>query len=1810
MAVFASARVSRRDAISDCPEEPHERSRLPPTTLHSTERWIVREGTLRTESFQAVASVLAAALVITSVPAYPAEAGKPINASPASVLDSPAPASGWNPFLLEEASEAVEAAPLTPLVSELGSAASASPSTTPPPPPPSVTVNKTVPVVEQVPEIPEFPEAPSDADITAARVFGEPFVPLGGQTSGDENAAFADAILTYLQNGNNEDTSAFGTFLTAYPNTAWKASLFANLGAHYQRTGYYTQAGETLQDAWNLAREPSSPAGLAVALTVLSELLDLKMKFGDVEELKTILSQSEGLELHGTAVEKVAQAEMAVYVLEEVHEEAVASGSVSVDNFLRAQNPGYRQHPEIASFKAKHEGTSLAEVQELAGRTGLAMQMARRPVDQNDIPVPSIIHLKAGHFSAVVKQMGERFMLLDPMLGGEMWFSRAALQTEASGYFLVPRGNLPPGWTEVKPNEAQAVRGKCQGAIQGTYKGEGARPPCEEYDPEWPCCLPEKMKDECCIANGEQQGQQGAQGMAFYAFNAFMGALDIFDNPVGYLPPRGPAVRFLARYHQRDGQQPQTFTFSNLGRRWRFPWLSYLEDDPSNPYAQVSHIAGKGSKQTYSGFNGTSFAPEINSRAILTRTSSSPIRYERQLPDGSLQVFSQSDGGVSPRRVFMTEWRDARGNAAVITFDSQLRIVSISDSLSQVTTLSYELTADPLKVTKVTDPFGRSAKLEYDGAGALVRITDVIGIVSAFEYGQFDFIRALTTPYGTTTFVYGSPLSEQGAYYNDWWVEATDPLGGKQRMEYNWKKGSLPATEAANTVPAGFINNANLNLRNSYYWDKRAMMLHPGDYTKAKVMHWLWSPNNALVVTDALHSEKEPLENRVWYGQEGESVAEGASPSGQPSKVGRVLDDGTSQIYRYEYNSKGRKTRVIDPLGRETIVEYATNENDLLNIKQKNGSNYDLLEQRTYNTQHEPLTVTDAAGQVTTYTYNSQGQLLTVVTPPRGGLSQAERTTTYAYDTNGYLQSVTGPLAGATTSYTYDSYGRVRTITDSDSYAITIDYDALDRKTKTTYPDATYEQIVYNRLDGEKRRDRLGRWTETFYDALRRVVATRDSLGRTTTQEWCACGSLDRLIDPKGNATSWERDLQGRVTKETRPDGNFWESTYETTTSRLKKSEDAKGQETQYSYFLDNKVQQVSYPTAEITTPSVSYAYDAGYGRLATMVDGTGTTNYSYHPVATAGAGQLASVDGPLTNDTVSYAYDELGRVSSRTLNGTTTNWSYDALGRLTTLGDPLGNFTHAYVGVTGRLSSLTYPNGQTSSYAYMPNSGDKRLQEIHHRVSSGGVTLSKFSYAYDAAGSITQWTQQYGTAAANAYDLSYDAAEQLTAGTYRTTDPTPTVLKRYGYAYDAAGNRTTAQIDDAPMQSTFDNRNRLTSEQPGGALVLKGSVNEQAAMTVAGTPAEVDAGNKFEGTAPMGSGTSNVVVTATDASGNLRTNTYQVTISGSTTSFSYDANGSLTGVGTKTYEWDGANRMVRVLDGGNEVVRFVYDGQGRRSQKTAAGVTRTYVYDNEDVVEERLSTGATIRYVHGPGIDQPVAKVEAGTTSYYLADHLGSIVQTTDASATVTLTRQYDAGGNPLQGSGTAGYAFTGREWDPEAQLYYYRARWYDAKVGRFISEDPLRFHTGSTNFYDYVKNNTVNFTDPMGLEAMPPGGLPCGSTMSNPTMGPGPPKCNPQNATNAARRVRNRMRLTCSGTGLGGGTTGPADIDENASDPYAWYVPSNDACVDYCRCVHETTHLRRANTKAITASKLVEECQAYREQLACLKKRSCGGL
>jgi RHS repeat-associated protein len=459
--------------------------------------------------------------------------------------------------------------------------------------------------------------------------------------------------------------------------------------------------------------------------------------------------------------------------------------------------------------------------------------------------------------------------------------------------------------------------------------------------------------------------------------------------------------------------------------------------------------------------------------------------------------------------------------------------------------------------------------------------------------------------------------------------------------------------------------------------------------------------------------------------------------------------------------------------------------------------------------------------------------------------------------------------------------------------------------------------------------------------------------------------------------------------------------------------------------------------------------------------------------------------DGPFSNDTSTYSYDVLGRVLTRLLNGTGTEIVYDALGRVSELEFPIGAFDYTYVGHTGRVNTVTYPNSQTSTYSYFDDQQDFRLQTIHHKNPSA-ATLSKFDYTYDDVGNILTWRQERTGSAAKIYSLTHDLVDQLTSAVLSDTNSTPAILKRQAWSYDAAGNRTVDQNDDAVFASSHDTLNRLGSRAPGGPIVFTGSLNEEGTVTIDGTPATVDASNNFRGTAVLTGATSTVTVKAKDYSGNETTKQYEVDAAGTTTSYTYDANGNLTSDGTKTYHWNALNQLVEVKEGTTTIATFEYDGKGRRIEKVAGALTHLYIYDAEDVVEERISGSSsdTNRYYHGAGIDELLArKNSSDVVISYLADHLGSIVQETNASGAVTLEREYDPWGVAMQGASTSGYAFTGREWDSEIGLQYSRSRYYLPNAGRFASEDPIGF-AGGTNFFGYVLSSPLVFTDPFGQD------------------------------------------------------------------------------------------------------------------------------
>jgi YD repeat-containing protein len=1349
-----------------------------------------------------------------------------------------------------------------------------------PGPPPSVAVERGSPANAHGIKKTQLAEDASDAEIFRFAELPEPLVPVGA-ASPDGNTPLVEALRGFQSRTRNHDLTALEAALTHESLSRWKLSLLLNLGILSYETGQFSKAIAYWQQAWDLGKDDPAPAAKVLADRAVGELALMKSRIGRYADVIQLINEVEGRNLGDVAALRMDAAREGADHMKNRTGTAFRCGPYAVEQILISQQGTLPSVQDQQSMVSPWEGFSLTQVHAYATRVGLNLQMAKREPGAAVI-TPSVAHWKLDHFGAILKQTSAGLYLKDPTFGRAVWLSPEVLDQESSGYFLVPAGPLPAGWTPVDSTEGDTVFGK--GA---TNNG-----------------------DQNATSQNDKQikGDPPCPGMAAYNAHAMLVSLSISDIPVGYDPPVGPSVRFTVRYIQR-ANEVSGFNFTHFGPRWVSNWVSYLEDDPLAPADVLVHLRGGGAElYTDFDYHTGGYSPASKSRTRLHRTSNNS--YERVHPDGSKEIYSHYIGTTGTnRKVFLSQVVDPYGNTATLEYDTTYptRLKKIYDAIGQVTTLTYGDGSDAYLVTKVEDPFGspkRNAQFAYTTIGGkkrLTKITDVIGIESQFEYDSSGAIIALTTPYGTTRFSYGFTQIGEGVHGLVRWLEISDPYGDKERLEYTTAALPLPNE----TLPAGLPGaEAGLGDRNTLYWDKKAMRLGAGDPAKAQIWHWAL---DGTMASGILESEKAPLEGRIWYTYPGQPQITHVGTSSTPNRVARVLNDGSTQLYQHDVDPFGNVTKSVDPLGRTFSYAYAVNGIDLLEVRQTRGVNDDLLVKANYNNRNQPLTITDASGRTTTYTYNGRGQVSTVT-------NAKNEVVTFTYDSDGYLTEVDGPQTGTQDkiAITYDGYGRPYTVAihagpaGSDVYTRAFEYDALDRLTKITYPDSTFEQVFYGRLDAEKFRDRMGRWTTRTYNALRQVVSERDPLGRMIKYEWCKCGALQELTDALGRVTKWTYDVQGRLTKKTYPDASEILYTYETKTSRLASTTDARGTVTSFAYYLDNALAQVAYApgTGVPDSPTVDYEYDDDYRRVTEITSSLGEVSYSYYPYvndffgdASNGRGRVESIDGIWNDDTITYTYDELGRVLKRSINGAANEeeYTYDASGRISTVDNNLGLFDYTYLNptyVSSRIAQVEYPNGQVVNYDWDTNTGDFRLKQIEN-LSSTSAVLSKFNYTYNAVGNITQWKQQVGASAADRYDLGYDAADQLTAAVLKT-DSTNAILKQYYYGYDKAGNRTSEQIDTAIRGAAFNNLNQLTS---GTAPVrFNGTLDEPGTVAINGTEATMTSPQTFETNIALTSGTHTVPVAAKDENDDTRTQNYEVVVpGGATRTPTYDADGNMT---------------------------------------------------------------------------------------------------------------------------------------------------------------------------------------------------------------------------------------------------------------------------------------------------------------------------
>jgi RHS repeat-associated protein len=781
------------------------------------------------------------------------------------------------------------------------------------------------------------------------------------------------------------------------------------------------------------------------------------------------------------------------------------------------------------------------------------------------------------------------------------------------------------------------------------------------------------------------------------------------------------------------------------------------------------------------------------------------------------------------------------------------------------------------------------------------------------------------------------------------------------------------------------------------------------------------------------------------------------------------MTDPANNTYRYLYDAAGNLIRFTDPLGNSTNYQYDSKSNLLAVIDARGnrqvGATYDSknrvgilfegAEAWTYNYQptSSRTTKTNLAGRTWTFDYNSFGSV-TKRTDPLG------KSELYVFDGNLNITQLTDKNGNKTT-YTYDANSNTLTVTDALGNVRTF----------------TYEQTFNLPLSD---RDPLGNLTRFEYDSHGNLLKRVNPSGDFTQFQYDSKGQLVKEIDAVGGNTTYTYDANGNLIKTINPLGDSDTATYDILNRRVSRT-DQEGRTTQFEYDKNDRLVKVTDAQGGVTIND----YDAADNLIAiTLANGKRTT-YEYDSF-----NRLTRSLNPLGQSTV-YTYNRQNTLASKTTPlGQQINYTYDVIDRLIAENRPDGVVAYTYDNVGNTLTIINNDSRLTFSYDVLNRVSEARTAATSHQPlttirytydsagrrktmtdTTGGVT----AYSYDARSLITSIVDPSGMKADFEYDklqrrtrmsraggpttqYSYDAANRLLSIAHQSSAGN----LAFNYLHDRSGNRLTIADTNGTHSYSYDLLSQLTAAthpqgfQPHEAYAYDPVGNRVSShLSSASTYNEANrllADAQFDYTY--------------DADGRMTRKVERA--NGSLTSFTYDSEGQL----------------LRIDFPDSTFVSYNYDGLGRRIEKNVNGQVTRFVYDAWDILAEYSAAGnVTTGYTHGPEVDEILAMRQNATTSFFEVDAQRSVVRIASGGS-ASVSYNYDSFGRVTSqtGTATAPFAFQGRELDAESGLYYFRARYYDPRTGRFLSEDPLRF-SGGDNFYTFVANNPVNLLDPSGL-------------------------------------------------------------------------------------------------------------------------------
>lgn len=757
-----------------------------------------------------------------------------------------------------------------------------------------------------------------------------------------------------------------------------------------------------------------------------------------------------------------------------------------------------------------------------------------------------------------------------------------------------------------------------------------------------------------------------------------------------------------------------------------------------------------------------------------------------------------------------------------------------------------------------------------------------------------------------------------------------------------------------------------------------------------------------------------------------------------------------------------------------------------------------------------PTSIQFPGGATQAASVNSLGQITSVT-------DEMNFTTSYQYDQGGRLKKVTYPTGDATTwavkniEYVQMASsdqgipaGLWRQAVTQGNYRKFVYYDPMwrpilerehdnanvpgtDRFKRFSYHDTGH--LAFASYPGTTSNLSNGFWHE--YDALGRITLTEQDaepeFGQLVTQYAYLSGFKTRVTNPRGFSTDTRYQAFDQPSTDTpveiiaavgRPEQQTTtiakNALGQTTSLTRTGSYDGSAVSLTRNYVYDDQLRLCMRKEPESGT--TVYAYDNA-GNVAWYAEGRPTNSDS---CATTRSGvplsgktqntydsrnRLTLVNYPGSAVDVATAYYSDGQVSTITAGTSVLTYLYNKRRLLTSEQSltPFINWTvsHNYSNL-GYLASTTYPNGNIVNYT--PNALGQATQAGTYATNA----------TYFPNGALKSFT--YGNAIQHTLTLN----ERQLPERSRDTGSSGTPLDDT-YDYDFNGN--VAAITDG------------LSGQPGNRTMSYDALDRLVGVVAGST----QGGNGTFAYDPL----DNIRQLDQDA----RTGRHQYdaltnrlsalkNITGATlSSYTYDARGNLSarveGGQTHTFTFDTANRLTATSLGASS---YEYDGLGRRTRETSGGLATYYQYDRAGqlLYAEDYKTARSHLYVYLSG--SLVAKRTLGHSdgaisyAYQHTDALGSLVAASDVNGVVGRRERMTAYGEPVDGVWDNGHGFAGHQNDSATKLVYMQQRYYDALVGRFLSNDPVGTSVESGynfNRYWYANNNTYKFKDPDGRQA-----------------------------------------------------------------------------------------------------------------------------